>query len=863
LAYLLAAPAILPAPAPAQPAFEEPQALSPPGTSVHPDVVVDGAGTVHVVWSQRLGGGEVAPYTALLYARSFDQGRTYTAPVQALTGSLYTTAFDPRLAAAGGFVYVVARHGGKGDPGEIRFARSPDGGASFGQAIHLSLTLGTSTHPRVAASPGGAVFVAWVEQDAPFGPAVRLARSLDRGATFEPARTIFSPPLPGSFAIVPVSNLELALDPASGALYVLWDEVTPGDTRRVMLSRSLDGGDSFAPPLVLASGDVRHATLTARAPGRIHASWQQAGVSPRLSDIVATESTDDGDTFGAPTLLSDPIGSDQRAAGRPWAASGPNGTLAVGWEVTEASPPDVVVKLDTGGGPSSPATSVSSTAGPSIRGRGALGPDGTLYVVWQEGDSDGLTGSAGVFLRRAPPPRPPAFSLTVDRSGAGSGRVTSAPPGIDCGTACAASFDAGTGVALTASPGPGSVFTGWSGDADCSDGSVSMTGDRACLATFAIAPPGTGTLTILKAGPGSGRVSSVPAGIDCGPDCSEPFQQGMTVTLTATATLGSTFVGWSDPACGPSETCRRPITGDATLTATFTVATELRPARTRLDFDGDGLADLGVFRPATGEWFVFGSSRGFAGPMRFGAPGLGDQPVPADYDGDGRTDLAVYRRSTGAWFVFGSDTGFAGPVAFGASGLDDVPVPADYDGDGRADVAVFRRSTGEWFILGSATGFGGPVPFGAPGSGDRPVPADYDGDGRADLAVFRQATGEWFVFGSSASFRGAVPFGAPGLGDQPVSADYDGDGRSDLAVFRHATGEWFVFGSGTGFPGAVPFGAPGLGDVPVPADYDGDGKADLTVFRRPTAEWFVFGSATGFAGAIVLGSPAFGDAPVE
>jgi hypothetical protein len=95
-------------------------------------------------------------------------------------------------------------------------------------------------------------------------------------------------------------------------------------------------------------------------------------------------------------------------------------------------------------------------------------------------------------------------------------------------------------------------------------------------------------------------------------------------------------------------------------------------------------------------------------------------PVPGDYDGDGKADLAVYRGRTGEWFVFGSATGFGGAVPFGAPGID-VPVPADYDGDGQVDVAVYRLPTGEWFIFGTATGFGGAIPFGAPGFGDVPV----------------------------------------------------------------------------------------------------------------------------------------------
>jgi hypothetical protein len=189
---------------------------------------------------------------------------------------------------------------------------------------------------------------------------------------------------------------------------------------------------------------------------------------------------------------------------------------------------------------------------------------------------------------------------------------------------------------------------------------------------------------------------------------------------------------------------------------------------TRFDFDGDGKADLGVYRPGTAEWLIFGSATGFAGPVPLGGPGLGDVPVPQDYDGDGKTDLAVYRTTTAEWFIFGSATGFNGAVPLGSPGLGDTPVAADYDGDGKADLAVYRPGTAEWFIFGSATGFPGPVLLGGPGLGDEPVPADYDGDGKTDLAVYRTTTGEWFIFGSTTGFGGSVLLGSPALGDIPL-----------------------------------------------------------------------------------------------
>ncbi len=250
-------------------------------------------------------------------------------------------------------------------------------------------------------------------------------------------------------------------------------------------------------------------------------------------------------------------------------------------------------------------------------------------------------------------------------------------------------------------------------------------------------------------------------------------------------------------------------------------------AKTPFDFDGDGKADVSVFRSDNGAWYLQQSQNGFTG-VSFGQNG--DRIAPADYDGDGKTDVAVYRGGT--WYLQRSSLGFTG-VAFGEAS--DIPMPADYDGDGKADIAVFRPSNGTWYVQRSQLGFTG-VSFGQ--AGDVPAAADYDGDGKSDVAVFRGGT--WYIQRSQLGFTG-VQFGEST--DKPVAADYDGDGKTDIAVFRPSNGAWYLQRSQAGFTG-VSFG---IGtDLPVPADYDGDGKADVAVFRNGT--WYLQRSTQGFTG---------------
>ena len=95
-----------------------------------------------------------------------------------------------------------------------------------------------------------------------------------------------------------------------------------------------------------------------------------------------------------------------------------------------------------------------------------------------------------------------------------------------------------------------------------------MTQARSVTATFNTSGGGSFTLTVAKAGTGSGLVTSSPAGINCGADCTESYVSGASVTLTARAARGSTFAGWSG-ACIGSGSCVVSMTLARSVTATF------------------------------------------------------------------------------------------------------------------------------------------------------------------------------------------------------------------------------------------------------------------------------------------------------
>ena len=211
------------------------------------------------------------------------------------------------------------------------------------------------------------------------------------------------------------------------------------------------------------------------------------------------------------------------------------------------------------------------------------------------------------------------------------------------------------------------------------------------------------------------------------------------------------------------------------------------------DFDNDGKAELTVFRPGTGTWYVL-SSTNYSTYKAYSWGLSTDVPVPGDYDGDGLLDIAVFRPSTGTWWVLTSSSNYTSYMSFNFGVSGDVPLPLDADGDRITDLIVYRPSTGTWWVLFSSTGFTQYESFQWGIPGDIPVPGDYVGEGGPQAAVFRPSTGEWWL-ATDPSKR--ILWGTSG--DVPVPADYDGDGIVDVAVYRPSTGTWWALTSSSNF----------------------------------------------------------------
>jgi hypothetical protein len=234
----------------------------------------------------------------------------------------------------------------------------------------------------------------------------------------------------------------------------------------------------------------------------------------------------------------------------------------------------------------------------------AAAASGSTFAGWSGGGCSG-TGACAFTLNSTTTVTAtfssgaPTFTLSVAKAGSGGGTVTSSPAGISCGADCSESYASGTVVTLSAAASAGSTFAGWSGGGCSGTGScaVTMNSAQSVTATFNSTGGSTYTLSVAKAGSGGGTVTSSPAGISCGADCSESYASGTVVTLSAGANLGSVFAGWSG-SCTGTGACNVSMTAARNVTATF---------------NGSGPLNLGVAKTGLGL-VTSGDGRILCGP---------------------------------------------------------------------------------------------------------------------------------------------------------------------------------------------------------------------------------------------------------
>jgi len=361
-------------------------------------------------------------------------------------------------------------------------------------------------------------------------------------------------------------NADGSLDPSFGSGGIVTTPVTPGG----FFPYDASGGPLALQPdgkiVVAATSQGAWFLVRYETDGSLDPSFVSGGLA-----------TIGGDSPGASSLVLQPDGK-ILTAGFDSTATSPTGPVTDLLTIARMNPDGTLDRtFSTGGVADIEAGTGAPNSPPPASAALALQPDGKIVAAGSQSDA---THSTQQFLVA----RFGASTVTVDLGnssmGAG-GEITSSPAGIDCGSSLscfypgffgwAHAFAAGP-VTLTATPDDGWHFAGWSGDGCSGTGTcqVQMSGDPAddqqVTASFVLDPA---TLVVIKTGNGAGSVTSNPAGIDCGPECSHVFDGGPMVTLTAHAAHGSRFIGWSGRGCSGTRDCEVTMIGSHSVEARF------------------------------------------------------------------------------------------------------------------------------------------------------------------------------------------------------------------------------------------------------------------------------------------------------
>lgn len=110
------------------------------------------------------------------------------------------------------------------------------------------------------------------------------------------------------------------------------------------------------------------------------------------------------------------------------------------------------------------------------------------------------------------------------------------------------------------------------------------------------------------------------------------------------------------------------------------------------DWNGDGVATIGVF--SSGLWILDdnGDGRWLPGETMFEFGRAGDLPVVGDWNGDGIDDVGVYRNGQFILDTNGNRTIDESDLMFALGAPGDLPVVGDWDGDGRDEVGVYQNA---------------------------------------------------------------------------------------------------------------------------------------------------------------------------
>ncbi len=385
--------------------------------TVEPFVAVDPSNPSHVVgvWQQDrwADGGS----SGLMSAVSMDRGLNWTASFAKFSNCSgladYNRVSDPWVAISpGGAAYQIALSlAASNITSAVLVSRSADGGFTWGDPVTLirdTLAANFNDKEAIAADPNDAryVYAAWDRSStAPAARPAYFARSIDGGATWEAAHSIYNP---GSSASVTCNQILVLPDGTVLDVFILYRS---SNSVTIEAIRSADHGATWSNPIPVGA-DMTIGTVNAKTQaelrtgaglpnaavdsktGAIYVVWADARFSGLKRDgIVLSKSADGGLTWSAPAQVNQ---APNVQAFTPAVAAGAGGVAVTYFDFRQDTPNSSTLLANAW-------RVVSADGGATWRESAGFGPfnlndaPGTVegYFI---GDYQGVAAAGGDFL---------------------------------------------------------------------------------------------------------------------------------------------------------------------------------------------------------------------------------------------------------------------------------------------------------------------------------------------------------------------------------------------------------------------------------------------------------------------------------
>lgn len=518
------------------------QDLSPAGQAAEQTAIAAASdGTVAVAWRQQTTGSNSVVYAAMRLP-----GATAFGAAQALSGP--GSISGPAIAAAGDGSLTVTWAAA----GVAHAATRRTGEARFAAPVAAAQAPGGISGVAIDGAPDGTVVIAY-EATQPNG--FDSLEVVSRG----PGASAFTAPQQADPSRANYFHYAFAVSAGSGGAATLgwWygTGTAPWQPRAVARTSASGafgpvqdlGANAPQPPTTIGLGRAADDTVTATwvSPVGGVTVVRAATLAPGTTSFAAAQSVSTG---AFPPSTAD-------------LAVNPDGTAVVTWIESHGTTEHVIIAERAAGSAAFGApTDVAANAPGATVARVALAADNAITAVW--GRAPGATQVVDAARR---PAEAAAFGA-IDSLGTAFDLV-GLPPEL------AVAPDGAPTVVWVA---PGAIV-------------------RVTTAPGTVYP-----LTVARAGTGTGQVAAPDLGIDCGSACTVTPPLSTRVTLTATATDGSAFGGWSGACTGTATTCTFDLLGARSATATFTAQSPGRVTGLRRGAIGTERSSVRWRAPAAG-----------------------------------------------------------------------------------------------------------------------------------------------------------------------------------------------------------------------------------------------------------------------